>query len=144
MSKIDRAPSEYTLHVDGQGALVSLRGRASEQVFADIISELTSHPDFHLDLPSVWDMRETEGFGEMSRAELSRLVMISRKARLGATGYRVAMVAGKPLDYGVGRMLGGTVERGEVMEVGIFFDFEEAKRWAFREGRASDAGVNTA
>lgn len=121
-----------------------MRGRVTEQLFADIITELTEHPDFHLNLPSVWDMRDTEGFGEMSRAELSRLVMISRQARAGSTGYRVAMVAGKTLDYGVGRMLGGTVERGEVMEVGIFFDFDDAINWAFGRGQAAGAGADTA
>ncbi len=144
MSKTEGAPSEYTLHVDGHGAVVSLRGRATEQLFTEIIAELTGHPDFHLNLPSVWDMRETEGFGEMSRAELSRLVMISRQARAGATGYRVAMVAGKTLDYGVGRMLGGTVERGEVMDVAVFYDFEEARRWAFGRGQPPAAGADTA
>ena len=121
-----------------------MRGRVTERLFTVIIAELTEHPDFHLNLPSVWDMRETEGFGELSRAELSRLVMISRQARAGATGYRVAMVAGKTLDYGVGRTLSGTVERGEVMEVGIFFDFDEAQQWALGRGQAPSAGADCA
>lgn len=121
-----------------------MRGEVTERLFTTIIADLSAHPDFHLNLPSVWDMRDAVGFGEMSRAELSRLVMISRQARAGSTGYRVAMVAGKTLDYGVGRMLGGTVERGEVMEVGIFYDLDEAKGWAFGGGQASGAETDIA
>ena len=144
MSKTDRAPLGYELRVDGQGATIIVRGRATAGLFKAIIDELTLHPDFHLELPSVWDMRESEGFGQMTRAELSQLVMISRRARQGSKGYRVAMAAGGTLDYGVGRVLGGTVERAEIMEVGIFYDVDQAKRWAFGEGSAPASGATPA
>lgn len=140
MSRTEGASPEYELHVDAHGALVVVRGRVSAELLQTIISEMVAHPKFHLELPSVWDMRASEGFGHMSRAELSKLVMISRQARSGSKGYRVAMVAGGTLDFGVGRMLGGTVERGDVMEVAIFYDFDEATRWAFGKGHASASG----
>ena len=82
-------------------------------------------------MPAIWDVRESAGFAGLAPAELVRMLSISRRARSASAPYRVAMVAARDVDFGVGRMLGGSVSDREPLELGVFRDVEEAERWAF-------------
>ncbi|MDX1495856.1 MAG: hypothetical protein R3253_17425 [Longimicrobiales bacterium] len=107
-----------------------MRAPATVELFERIIAALVGHPDFRVDLPTVWDMRESEGFGDFTRPELSRLLAVSRSARAGTPGYRVAMVTQRDVDFGVGRMM-GAMEQPTEITLGVFRDIDEARRWAF-------------
>lgn len=116
---------------------MTVRGRATLELFRQVVDAMVEHPGFRRDMPSVWDLRASAGFGEFSRAELAQMVNLSRAARGPGASYRVAMVAGRDLDFGVGRMLGGGVAgAGGNPQVGVFRDLGEAEEWAFRSERS--------
>ena len=130
MSQSEAPTAAYELHVDARGVRVTIRSRVSVELFEEIVLAMVSDPRFRRDMPAVWDVRDSAGFGALSPAELVRMVGISRRARSATGRYRVAMVAARDVDFGVARMLGGSVSGREPLDLGVFRDVDEAERWA--------------
>ena len=135
MSQSEAAPAAYELRVDARGVRVTIRSRVSVDLFEEIVGAMVSDPRFERGMPAIWDVRDSDGFAELSPAELIRMVGISRRAR-SASPYRVAMVADRDVDFGVARMLRGTISDRAPLDLGVFRDVEKAERWAFDAGDA--------
>lgn len=140
MSRTDEPSSgNYSLRVDARGVLVEVRAQATVELFEEVLQAIRRHPLFRRDMPAVWDMTQSEGMGRLRRAEMARMVLMSRRTRGADVSYRVALVASRDVDYGVGRMLEGSHEGRGTLEFGIFRTRDEAEAWAYGPSDSENA-----
>lgn len=111
-------------------ALVVIHTVVGEITFEEIKSSyesVCSHPDFKENMNSIWDIRAADAskFDSQEVIKIARYFETQTKNR---TRYKVAVIVSRDLEYGLSKKY--QVAAADLpAKIGIFIDFEEAKKW---------------
>lgn len=125
--------SGFELELGPSGAVVRYRAAVTVEGIRGAAEALGAHPDFHPDLPTVWDFSAAASSGDLGSDDMRRLAREVAPIRVGSGRPRVAVVTKGEANFAGARMFGGLNERRLSVDLGVFRDVAEARRWAFDE-----------
>lgn len=115
--------------VDKKASLMihTVTGEITFEEIKSSYEELIKYPDFQNDMVAIWDIRDADAskFDSQNVIRLARYFETQIKNR---AEYKVAVIVGRDLEYGLSRMY--QVAAADLpVKIGIFINLEDAKKW---------------
>jgi hypothetical protein len=128
---------EITWGGDPEDVSVTTSGRVTIEELDGWAQEVLADPRYRPGLRvlvdhrgSLWDHLTPDDLRRRSE-------LVARDAeRIGPHRNQIAMVASRPVDYGLGRMLEMMIEARTDVDFQVFYDIDDARAW-LREGRSA-------
>ena len=100
--------------------------------YADLKSyllKLYDAPDFDDSLHSLWDFSLAEGIDNLTTEEVRALVLLVASKWNTSSRVRSALVVTRELEYGLARMYEIQLSAMSDIEIRVFKELDEAKKW---------------
>ncbi|MBM2845760.1 MAG: hypothetical protein HW407_1072 [Bacteroidetes bacterium] len=113
---------------DADAVIFQITGQGDLQEYRDAIAKLLTQPYFHMNLNTIWDLREAVA-SDRTVEDLRLAASLSkRSAHLRGTSWKTAIVVAGDLGFGLARMFEVFAD-GAPYLLGIFRTMEEACVW---------------
>ena len=131
MTQAERDEPGFELELGPSGAIVRYLTEVTAEGIRAAARALGEHPDFRADLPTVWDFSASGSPSGLDSDDMRKLARELAPMREGGGNPRVAVVTPDDANFAGARMFGGLNESRLRVNLGVFRDREEARRWAF-------------
>ena len=120
-------PCSVRLDASTGVVVVAVDGEPSVDEIGEAVDEICGRPEYHRNPRVAWDLRRG-GVAHLSTDELQQIARFLSEKRADLRRFRVALLVGREVDYGVLRMLGAFLS-DEPLEDQVFRDAEAAWAW---------------
>jgi len=118
---------EIRIDADRNIAYIRLTGLLSREIILVAFDAAVADPEYRPGMGRLWDFRASD----MSQLDASTVASMAKHASQyppGINDVKVAFVAERALEFGMGRLFGAHAE-DEKTPVAVFYDMEEAEAW---------------
>jgi len=122
--------SSYSYRIDRDVCVVVIEGRVTFEVAAAAHKEYSLHPDFHIDIPRILDLRRCTDM--MGLSDMMRTAEAAAKFNSGSKRRLIAAVCGDAMFEHLVKIYRDVVKQrrdAAIVEIEFFLDMEEAWAW---------------
>jgi hypothetical protein len=122
----EQAKGSVTIDKDNNLATRVVRGEVTAEDLRASISEVLDHPDFHVGMKSLTDMRDASPSSKPS--DIMAIADVIKDKGAAFQGAKAAVVVSERVAFAMARALKGYAGRS-AFEIRVFYDMTEARRW---------------
>ena len=119
---------KVSVTIDKDKSLVTrvVRGEVTADELRASISEVLGHPDFHVGMKSITDMRDASPSSKPS--DIMAIADVINEKGAAFKGAKAAVVVAEQVSFSMARALRGYAGKS-AFEIRVFYDMNAARRW---------------